>query len=143
MKQKHHFIIEKYCPLEKIFDGYMTFQEAHHFMDENATFERRVGYKVYNECTCKWEDFKDSYHGGRKVYDKKGNLFILDPDYNSMWRPNSQKWHLWFIKPDGKHIFCQSFSTFDKANERREFLMAGWKSGTYTVRESDIQISDY
>ena len=142
MEQKHHFIITRYCQMEQLFDGDMTFTEARKFMDENASFERRVGFKVFNDHTCKWEDFKDSYHGGRKVYDKKGQLYIIDPDYRNMWWPESQAWHLWYVKPDSSRMFCQSFATEEQANARREFLTADWKEGTYIVEPSDINISE-
>jgi len=142
MEQKHHFIITRYCPTEQLFDGMMTFTEARKFMDQNASFERRVGYRVFNEHTCKWEDFKDSYHGGRKVYDKNGQLFIIDPDYRNMWIPESQAWHLWFVKSDGTRMFIQSFETKEKANVRRDFLTSARKDGTYIVEPSDINAQE-
>lgn len=49
MKTKHHFIITRYCPTEQLFDGEMTFTEARRFMDQNASNERRVGFKVFND----------------------------------------------------------------------------------------------
>ena len=139
MEQKHHFIITRYCPMEQLFDGMMTFTEAHKFMDENATFERRVGFEVFNDAMNRWETFNDSYHGGRKVYDKKGQLYIIDPDYRNMWIPDSQAWHLWLIKNDGTQMFIQSFETEKQANKRRDFLN-GWHEGTYIVKPSDIKI---
>ena len=142
MEQKHHFIITRYCPAEQIFDGDMTFTEARKFMDEHATNERRVGFKVFNDCIYKWQDFGDSYHGGRKVYDKQGQLYILDPDYRNMWWPDSQKWHLWFVKADGSRMFIQSFKTEGQANMRRDFLTADWKEGHYIVEHSDIKIEE-
>ena len=75
MRTKHHFIISRYCPKEEIFDGEMDFTEARKFMDEHATEERRVGFKVFNELMNRWEDFGDGFHGGRKVYDKQGKSF--------------------------------------------------------------------
>lgn len=140
MEPKHLFIITKYCPMEKLFDGIMTFTEAHKFMDEHASDERRVGYKVFNNYLQKWQDFKDSYHGGRKVYDNRGYLYILDPDYRNMWEPESQAFHLWFVKNDGTRIFVQSFKDEEQANKRRNFLTADWKEGTYIVEPSDIKI---
>jgi len=140
METKHHFIIMRYCPTEQLFDGMMTFTEARRFMDENATFERRVGYKVFNDNICKWQDFKDTYHGGRKVYDKEGQLYILDPDYRNMWWPEYQAWHLWFVKTDGTRIFLQSFKYEEQANKRRDYLMFDWIEGTYVVEPSDIDV---
>lgn len=140
MEQKHHFIITKYCPMEQIFDGMMTFTEAHKFMDEHASFERRVGYKVFDDNLSKWLDFKDSYHGGRKMYDKRGKLYILDPDYREMWEPESQAFHLWFVRNDGTRIFVQSFENEKQANRRRDYLTADWKEGTYIVKPTDINI---
>ena len=119
--------------MEQLFDGDMSFREAHKFMDENANFERRVGFSVFNDKLNRWEDFKDSYHGGRKVYDKQGYLYILDPDYSNMKKPENQMWHLWFKKPDGSRMFVQSFATEEKANARREFLTADYREGTYIV----------
>jgi hypothetical protein len=86
MEQKYHFSIWKYCPKEEIFDGTMTFTEARKFMDENASFERRVGALVFNEKMNRWEKLRHSYHGGRKVYDEEGRLCIIDPDYRNMRR---------------------------------------------------------
>lgn len=140
MEQKHHFIITKYCPMEQLFDGMMTFTEAHKFMDEHASFERRVGYKVFDENLSKWLDFKDSYHGGRKVYDNRGILNILDPDYREMWKPESQAFHLWFVRNDETRIFIQSFENEEQANKRRDYLTADWKEGTYIVEPTDINI---
>lgn len=140
MEPKHLFIITKYCPMEKLFDGIMTFTEAHKFMDEHASDERRVGYKVFNNYLQMWEDFKDSYHGGRKVYDNRGYLYILDPDYRHMWAPESQAFHLWFVRNDNTRIFVQSFKDEEQANKRRNFLTANWKEGTYIVEPSDIKI---
>ena len=142
MEQMHHFVITKYCPIEQLFDGMMTFTEAHKFMDENASFERRVGFKVFNDATNKWEDFKDSFHGGRKVYDKKGVLYILDPDFRNMWKPEAAAWHLWFIKNDGSRLFVQSFGAKEQAINRRDFLAARWKEGVYIVEPSDIKIEN-
>lgn len=143
METKHHFIITKYCPNEQIFDGMLTYTEARKFMDENATNERRVGFKVFNELynngSGRWEDYKDSYHGGRKVYDSKGQLYILDPDYRSMWLPESQAWHLWFVKDGGTRDFIQSFKHEEAAKQWRDFLSAEWKKGKYIVEPSDIQ----
>lgn len=140
MEQKHHFIITKYCPMEQLFDGMMTFTEAHKFMDEHASFERRVGYKVFDDNLSKWLDFKDSYHGGRKVYDNKGYLYILDPNYREMSKPESQAFHLWFVRNDETRIFIQSFENEEQANKRRDFLTAVWKEGTYIVEPTDINI---
>lgn len=138
-EKKHHFIIDRYCPKEQIFDGEMTFTEARRFMDENASFERRVGFKVFNDLTGKWEDFKCSYHGGRKVYDCAGQLYILDPDYRNMWLPESQAWHLWFVKDDGTRLFIQSFKTEVAANKRKDTLTADYIEGKYIVEPSDIK----
>ena len=146
MEERHHFKISRYCPKEEIFDGMMTFTEARKFMDENATFERRVGFKVFNQIynngSGRWEDYKDAYHGGRKVYDNKGELYILDPDYSGMWRPESQAWHLWFVKNDGTRNFIKSFATEEQANNLRNFLTADWKEGQYIVEPSDIKITE-
>ena len=121
----------------------MTFTEAHKFMDENASFERRVGFKVFNDYLRKWIDFKDSYHGGRKVYDNEGDLYILTPDYRGMRKPEDQAWDLWFVRNDGTRMFIQSFKTEEKANKWRDYLTADWKEGTYIVEPSDIKIGNY
>lgn len=142
METKHHFIITRYCPTEQLFDGEMTFTEARRFMDQNASNERRVGFKVFNDAIGRWEDFGNSYHGGRKVYDKHGNCFIIDPDYGNMWPPESQQWHLWFVKTDGTRLFCQSFKDEESANKRRDFLAGPRKEGTYIVEPSDIKLSN-
>lgn len=143
MEQKHHFIITRYCPTEQIFDGEMTFTEARQFMDQHASNERRVGFKVFNQLynngSGRWEDYKDSYHGGRKVYDNKGQLYILDPDYRSMWTPKSQAWHLWLVKHDGTRVFVQSFGTEKQANHRRDFLSAASTEWEYIVEPTDIK----
>ena len=68
----------------------MTFTEARKFMDENATYERRVVFKVFNDALNQWQDFRDSYHGNRKVYDHNGDLYIIDPDYRNMWKAKEQ-----------------------------------------------------
>lgn len=138
MEKKHQFIITKYCPREEIFRGEMTFTEARKIMDENATNERRVGFKVFNDAMGRWEDFQDSYHGGRKVYDKQGDLYIIDPNYKGMWKPEEQQWHLWYITPDGRKMFCQSFKTEEQANKRRDFLQAIGDENRYIVEKTDI-----
>lgn len=142
MDKMHYFIITRYCPVEELFDGMMTFTAAHRFMDEHASFERRVGFKIFNEGMNRWEDFKDSYHGGRKVYDNKGELYILDPNYRGMWKPEDQAWHLWYVRSDRSRVFIQSFRTVEQANEWRDFLTADWKDGRYIVEPSDIKIED-
>lgn len=128
--------------MEQLFDGMMTFTEARKLMDENASFERRVGFKVFNDHLCKWQDSKDSYHGGRKVYDNKGDLYILAPDYRGMRKPEDQAWHLWFVRNDGTRMFIQSFKTEEKANKWRDYLTADWKEGIYIVEPSDIKIEN-
>ena len=115
MEEKHLFKIYKYCPKEQIFDGEMTFTEARQFMDENATFERRVSFEVFNDAMNRWENFNDSYHGGRKVYDKKGDLYIIDPDYKSMWRPEACRWYIWEVSNGRRFII--SLGTKEKADE--------------------------
>lgn len=135
---KHHFKIYRYCPKEQIFDGEMTFQEAHRFCDENATSERRVNYEVYNEAMHRWENFGDTYHGGRKVYDKEGILYILDPDYRGMWLPEAQRYHLWCVYPDGRRLFVQSYATEAQAKKWGDFLRADFKECDYIVEPSDI-----
>lgn len=141
MEQKFQFIITKYCPREEIFRGEMTFTEARRFMDENASSERRVGFEVFNDAAGRWEKFKNvAYHGGRKVYDN-GELYILDPNYRGMWKPESQQWHLWCITPDGRKMFCNPFKTEEEANQRRKFLQAGRDEYQYIVKPSDINIS--
>ena len=128
--------------MEELFRGEMTFTEARRFMDENASFERRVGFEVFNDAAGRWERFKDvAYHGGRKVWDK-GELYILDPDHRGMWKPEDQAWHLWFVRNDGTRLFIQSFKTEEQANKRRDFLTADWKEGTYIVEPSDIKIEE-
>ena len=134
-------MISRYCPKEMIFDGEMTFAEARRFMDEHATFERRVGFEVFNDAVNRWENYGDSYHGGRKVYDKKGHLYIFDPDYRGRLRPESQQWHLWCITPDGRKMFCQSFKTKEQAVRRCDFLQVGREECQYIVEPSDIDIT--
>lgn len=85
MEERHQFIISKYCPKEVIFEGEMTFTEARRYMDENATNERRVGFKVFNDYLNIWQEFGDSFHGNRKVYDRNGELWLIDTDYRNMW----------------------------------------------------------
>ena len=118
----------------------MTFTEARKFMDENATSERRVGFEVFNDAAGRWEMFKNvAYHGGRKVYDNV-DLYILDPDYRGMHKPESQQWHLWCITPDGYKKFIKSFHTKDRANTWRAFLQVGRDEFQYIVEPSDIDI---
>lgn len=140
MEQTHHFIITRYCPMEQLFDGMMTFTEARKFMDEHASFERRVGFKVFNGFLNRWETPKDFYIGGRKVIDKTGYLYILDPDHRNIWKPEDQAWHLWFVNNDGTLHFIQSFETEEQANLRRDYLTDDLKEGTYIVEPSDIKI---
>ena len=90
MEHKYHFMITKCCPKEQIFDGDMTFTEARKFMDEHASSDRRVVFKVYNDLTYKWEDGGDSYYGNRNVYDNHGQHYIIDPDYRNMWKAKKQ-----------------------------------------------------
>lgn len=142
MENKYHFIITRYCPTEQLFDGILTFKEARKFMDNNASYERRVGFKVFNDLMNRWEDFNDSYHGGRKVYDNKGNLYILDPDYSGMWNTEDQAWHLWFVNNKGLRKFVQSFTTEEQAYKWRDYLNADWKDGTYIVEPTDIIIEE-
>ena len=139
MKLKYHFKIYRYCPKEQIFDGEMTFQEAHRFCDAHATTERRVNYEVFNDAMHRWESYGDTYHGGRKVYDKKGELYILDPDYRNMWKPESQRFHLWRFNPDGSYRFVQSFSTVEQAQKRRDFLLAGCQDYSYRIVQTDVK----
>lgn len=134
-----HFIIEQYCPREVLFDGDLSFSDAHRLMDEKATPLRRVGYKVFNDHTLKWEDFNDSYHGNRKVYDNHGQLYVLDPDYRNMWLPENQRFHLWFVPKQGNKVFIMSFPTEQKAQEAAKFLSAPWREGRYVVKPSDFK----
>lgn len=115
MKEKHQFIITKYCPREEIFRGEMTFTEARWFMDENATFERRVGFEVFNDATNRWENLGYSYHGGRKVYDKNGDLYIIDPDYKDMWLPEACGWYIWEVSKGRRFII--SVGTKERADK--------------------------
>ncbi len=141
MEKKLQFIITRYSPREEIFRGKMAFTEARKFMDENASFEQRVGFEVFNDAAGRWERFNNVvYHGGRKVYDN-GDLYILDPDYRGMWKPESQQWHLWCITPDGRKVFCQSFKTEEQANQRCDVLQSGRDEYQYIVEPSDIDIS--
>jgi len=142
MEEKHLFKIYKYCPKEQIFDGEMTFTEARRFMDENATFERRVGFEVFNDALNRWEKFDDSYHGGRKVYDKNGDLYIIDPDYKDMWRPEACRWYIWEVSKGRRFII--SVGTKERADE----LCAAYQKWydfeddhrQYIVEPSDIKI---
>ena len=144
MEQKHHFIITRYCPTEQLFDGMMTFTEARKFMDEHASFERRVGFKVFNDAMNSWEDFKDSYHGGRKVYDKKGDLYIIDPDYKSMWRPEACRWYIWEVSQGRRFII--SLGTKERADEVCAKYQKWYDYETdhrkYIVEPSDIKIEE-
>lgn len=139
MEQKYHFIITRYCPMEQLFDGEMTFPEAKRFMDEHASEERRVGFKVFNDIMNRWEDYKDSFHGGRKVYDKKGDLYILDPDYRDILPPESQRWHLWYVSPEGERIFLCSFRTKEQASAWCDFRSSCCLEGKCVVEPSDIK----
>lgn len=140
MEKKLQFIITRYCPREEIFRGEMTFTEARKFMDENATFERRVGFEVFNDVYGRWEKFNNvAYHGGRKVYDN-GNLYILDPDYREMWKPEDQAWHIWLVRKDGTRLFIQSYKSEEKANKWRDWLQTGRDEYQYIVEPSDIDI---
>lgn len=112
--EKHLFRIYRYCPKEQIFDGEMTFTEARKFIDENASFERRVGFEVFNDNLNRWESFKDSYHGGRKVWDN-GQLYIIDPDYGDMWKPENCRWYIWEVSKGRRFII--SVSTKERAEE--------------------------
>lgn len=139
MEQKYQFLITRYCPKEEIFRGEMSFSEARRYMDDNASYERRVSYAVYNDAAGRWESEMDVvFHGARKVYDK-GDLYILDPDYSGMWKPESQLWHLWCIMPDGRKMFCQSFGSEMQANSRRDYLQTV-REYQYVVEPSDIDI---
>lgn len=144
MKEKYHFIITRYCPTEEIFDGMMTFTEARKFMDEHASFERRVGFKIFNDTMNRWEDFKDSYHGGRKVYDKKGDLYIIDPDYKDMWRPEACRWYIWEVSNGRRFII--SLGTKEKADEVCAKYQKWYDYETdqrqYIVEQSDIKIEE-
>ena len=112
----------------------MTFTEARKFMDENASFERRVGFQVFNERLNRWEDFGDSYHGGRKVYDKRGNLNIIDPDYRSMWSPWNCGWYIWEVS-QGRRLII-SLGTKEKAEEMCKKLRSDGLR--FVVEESDV-----
>lgn len=139
MRTKYHFIISRYCPKEEIFDGEMDFTEARKFMDEHATEERRVSFKVYNDTLNRWEDFKNtSFHGGRKVYES-GKLYILDPEYASMREPDAQRFHLWRKVPDGSSRFVQSFATEEQAVKWRDFLQEGQSTYEFYVKPSDVK----
>lgn len=144
MEEKHHFKITRYCPKEEIFDGMMTFTEARKFMDENATFERRVGFEVFNDELNRLEDFGDSYHGGRKVYDKKGNLYIIDPDYRNMWLAENCGWYVWEVSQGRRFII--SLGTKERAEDVCA-LCQKWYDHEgdhrqYIVEPSDVQIKE-
>ena len=118
----------------------MTFAEAHKYMDENATFERRVGYEVFNDAMNRWEDFKDSYHGNRKVYDKTGELYILNPDYSAMWRPQDCGWYLWEVSK-GRRFISSHKSKSDAL--KRCAMLQEWNEGNeanlkFIVEKSDV-----
>lgn len=115
MEKKLLFIITRYCPREVIFRGEMTFTEARKFMDENASSERRVGFEVFNDAMNRLENFGYSYLGGRKVYDNKGDLYIIDPDYNNMWRPGACRWNIWEVSHGRR--FIMSLDTKERADE--------------------------
>lgn len=135
----HHFKIYKYCPKEEIFDGIMTYTEARKFMDENATFERRVSFEVFDELRNRWENFGDSYHGGRKVYNKEGNLYILDPDYRNMWRPEVCRWYIWEVS-EGR-LFITSMDTKEKAESCcKIMLQTSYGNMIYKVEPCDIEV---
>jgi hypothetical protein len=140
MDEQYHFKITRYCPREEIFDGMMTFAEAHKFMDEHASFERRVGFQVFNDKMNRWEDFGDSYHGGRKVYDKRGNLNIIDPDYRSMWSPWNCGWYIWEVSQGRRFII--SLGTKEKAEEACKKYQEWHDSCNdglrFVVEESDV-----
>ena len=137
MEKQYHFKIARYCPREDLFDGMMTFTEARKFMDEHATFERRVGFQVFNDLLNRWEDFCDSYHGGRKVYDKKGNLYIIDPDYGDMWSPENCGWYVWEVSRGRRFII--SLGTKEKADEVcKKYQFLNGNGMKYVVEPSDV-----
>lgn len=140
MEKQYHFKIARYCPWEDLFDGMMTFTEARRFMDEHASFERRVGYEVFSDLTNKWQNFKDSFHGGRKVYDKSGELYIIDPDYKNMWRPEACGWHIWEVS-NGRR-FVISLGTKEIADEvckkYQEWHDSCNDGQRFVVEESDV-----
>ena len=119
----------------------MTFTEARKFMDENATFERRVGFEVFNDALNRWEKFDDSYHGGRKVWDK-GELYIIDPDYRNMWKAENCGWYIWEVSRGRRFII--SLGTKEKAEEvcARYQKWYDYESDhrQYIVEPSDVQI---
>lgn len=86
MTNKYHFKVYRYCPKEQIFDGMMTFTEARRFADQHASDERRVDYEVFNEAMHRWERMDSVFIGGRKVYDRQGDLYTIDADYRNMWK---------------------------------------------------------
>lgn len=143
MEERHHFKISRYCPKEEIFDGMMTFTEARKFMDENASFERRVGFEVFNDALNRWEKFNDSYQGGRKVYDK-GKLYIIDPDYRNMWLAENCGWYIWEVSKGRRFII--SLGTKEKAEEvcARYQKWYDYESDhrQYIVEQSDVQIKE-
>ena len=144
MEKQNHFKITRYCPKEEIFDGMMTFTEARKFMDEHASFERRVGFQVFNDMLNRWEDFGDSYHGGRKGYDKKGNLYILDPDYKHMWHPEACGWDIWEVS-NGRR-FVISLGTKERADDLckkfQKYYGSCGDGRRYVVEESDVRVDD-
>lgn len=144
MEEKDHFKISRYCPKEEIFDGMMTFTEARKFMDENATSERRVGFQVFNDRMNRWEDFGDSYHGGRKVYDKKGQPYIIDPDYRNMWKPEACRWYVWEVSKGRRFII--SLGTKEEAERACEKYKRWYDYDDdpmeYIIEPSNIQIEE-
>lgn len=138
MTKKYHFKIYRHCPKEMIFDGEMTFTEARKFMDENASEERRVACEVYNDAVPRWEKSDLTYHGGRRVYGRKGGLYIIDPDYRNMWKPESQRYHLWCVFPDGSRLFVLSTGTEEQACIARDNMQRGRNECRYVVEPSDI-----
>ena len=144
MEKQKHFKIARYCPKEEIFDGMMTFTEAREFMDVHASFERRVGFQVFNDLRNRWEDFGDSYHGGRKVYDKKGNLNIIDPDYRNMWSPENCGWYIWEVSRGRRFII--SLGTKERADDlckKFQKYYGSYGDGLrYVVEESDVRVDD-
>jgi len=142
MEEKHLLKIYRHCPKEQIFEGEMTFTEARRFMDENATSERRVNCQWYNSATSKWEDIKAIYHGGRRVYDDKGNLSIIDPDYRNMWPASRCGWYIWEVSKGRRFVI--SLNTKENADKVCDFYQkwytAEGSNRKYIVEQSDVNI---
>ena len=144
--KEYYFEIYKQNPTELLIEEKMTFKRARKVMDINATQERPITYRVLNELynAYKWEDGNFIHKGGRKVYDKEGNLGIITPDYANIWKPNSCRFYVW--EEAKERHFIEAFSTEELANEYAERLR-NWNkimkiNNQITVEPCDVKTDE-